>query len=259
MAERIYPSGKPTANGTPTTNGGAANPSFPATKAQLYGATRPTYRPQPHHRRSRRRCCCRFCYWFLLTVLFILLIIGLAGVVFYLIYRPHRPRFTVTSLKLSYLNLTSSSSTLDSKFDITVTARNPNKNIVFNYQPTSISVLSDGVDIGDGTIPAFEHGKKNTTMLEATVSSTKQAVDSDGAGKLKESMKSKSGLPLEVNLKTKVTAKMGKLKTPKIGIRVSCDGIKVVPPSGKKPATASTSDAKCKVDARFKIWKWTVG
>ncbi|XP_054784520.1 NDR1/HIN1-like protein 10 [Prosopis cineraria] len=259
MAERIYPSAKPASNGTVTTNGGAANPSFPATKAQLYGATRPTYRPQPHHRRSRCRCCCRFLYWFLLTLLVLLLIIGVAGVIFYLIYRPHRPSFTVTSLKLSYLNLTSSSSTLDSKLDISVTARNPNKNIAFIYQPTSISILSDGVDIGDGTIPSFEHGKKNTTVLKATVSSSKQTVDDEGAGKLKARMRSKSGLPLEVNLKTKVTAKMGSLKTPKVGIRVSCDGIRVSLPSGKKPATASTSNAKCKVDVRFKIWKWTLG
>lgn len=84
-------------------------------------------------------------------------------------------------------------------------------------------------------------------------------LDGNDAGKLKSSMKSKNGLPLKVNLDTKVKAKMGSLKTPEVGIRVVCDGIRVVPPTGKKPATASTSNAKCKVDVRFKIWKWTIG
>ncbi|KAI9082371.1 hypothetical protein K1719_035794 [Acacia pycnantha] len=69
-------------------------------------------------------------------------------------------------------------------------------------------------------------------MLKATASSMKQTVYIDSAGKL---------------------------KTPKIIIKVSCDGIKVVPPSGKKPTTTSTSNAKCKVDELdCEIWKWTV-
>ncbi|XP_027342387.1 NDR1/HIN1-like protein 13 [Abrus precatorius] len=254
MTDRVYPSAKPAASG----NGAAANPSFPATKAQLYGATRPTYRPQPHHRRrSRRRCCCTLFFWLILIILVLLLIIGVAGTVFYLLYRPHRPSFTVTSLKLSYLNLTSSS-TLSSKFDLNVTATNPNKKILFAYDPTSISILSGHVDIGDGTIPSFLHGKKNTTLLKASILSSGQALASDDASRLKSSMKSKSGLALNVNLETKVKAKMGSFKTPKVGIRVSCDGIKVTLPAGKKPATASTSNAKCQVDVRFKIWKWTV-
>ncbi|XP_047176641.1 NDR1/HIN1-like protein 13 [Vigna umbellata] len=250
MTDRVYPSAKPAA--------AAANPAFPATKAQLYGATRPTYRPQPHHRRrSKRGCCCTFCFWLILTVLVLLLLIGIAGTVFYLLYRPHRPTFTVTSLKLSYLNLTSSS-TLNSRFDVTVSATNPNKKILFAYDPTSISILSGDVDVGDGIVPAFLHGKKNTTLIKTSIVSTGSALQSDDASRLKSSMKNKNGLPLEVNLETKVKAKMGKLKTPKVGIRVSCDGIRVNLPSGKKPATASTSNAKCNVDVRFKIWKWTI-
>ncbi|KAG4380801.1 hypothetical protein AAZX31_15G023900 [Glycine max] len=254
MTDRVYPSAKPA-----VVNGGAANPSFPATKAQLYGATRPTYRPQPHHRRrSRRRCCCTFFFWLILTVLILLLLIGVAGTVFYLLYRPHHPTFTVTSLKLSYLNLTSSSNTLNSRFDITVSATNPNKKILFAYDPTSITILSGDIDVGDGTVPGFQHPKKNTTLIKASILSSGHALQSDEASRLKSSMKSKNGLPLKVNLETKVKAKMGNLKTPKVGIRVSCDGIRVTLPSGKKPATASTSNAKCDVDVRFKIWKWTI-
>ncbi|XP_057458001.1 NDR1/HIN1-like protein 6 [Lotus japonicus] len=256
MTDRVYPSAKTTAatNGTATTN-----PTFPATKAQLYGANRPAYRPQPLHRRTRRRCFCTFCFWLILIILILLLIIGGAGVAFYLLYRPHHPTFSVTSLKLSYLNLTSSS-TLSSKFDLTVAATNPNKkNIAFSYLPTSITILSGDVDVGDGTIPTFHHGKKNTTLLKSSISSSGHELDADAAKKLKASMKSKNGLPLKVKLDTKVKATMGKLKTPRVGIRVSCDGIRVTLPTGKKPATASTSNAKCNVDVRFKIWKWTVG
>ncbi|CAI8611980.1 unnamed protein product [Vicia faba] len=258
MTDRVYPAAKP----TPTTNGNGvttANPSFPATKAQLYGASRPTYRPQPHHRRTRRRCCCTFFFYLLLIILILLLLIGLTGTAFYLIYRPHRPTFTVTSLKLSYLNLTSSSS-LNSKFNVNITAKNPNKNIIFVYQPTSISILSNEIDVGHVTLPSFKHGKKNTTLLKASILNKGEPLESDAASELKKNMKSKNGLPLKVKLDTKVKAKLGKLKTPNVRIRVSCDGIRVHLPAGKKPVpvTASTSKVKCEVDVRFKIWKWTV-
>lgn len=258
MTDRVYPAAKPATNGNAVNGGATTNPSFPATKAQRYGATRPTYRPQAYNRRSRRGCCCRFCFWFILIVLILLLLIGIAGTVVYLLYRPHRPTFTVTSLKLSYFNLTSSS-TLNTKFDLNVTAKNPNKKIVFDYEPTSISIFSRDIDVGDGTIPAFEHGKKNTTLLRASILSSGLALESDAANRLKGSMKSKNGLPLKVELETKVKAAMGALKTPKVRIKVSCDGISVTPPAGKKPATAATSNVECDVDVRFKIWKWTIG
>ncbi|KAI4329151.1 hypothetical protein L6164_021445 [Bauhinia variegata] len=251
MTDRVHPTAKPAANG-------AANSTFPATKAQLYGAARPTYRPQPQHRRSRRGCCCTFCFWFILIILILLLLIGVAGVAVYLLYRPHRPSFTVTSLKLSYLNLTSSS-TLNSKFDLNITAQNPNKKIDFFYKPASISILSDDVDVGDGTVPAFEQGKRETTLLKSSILSSGQELDTDAASQLKANMKSKTGLPLTVRLDTKVKAKMGGLKTPNVRLRVSCEGISVTLPTGKKPATASISNGKCDVDVRFKLWKWTVG
>lgn len=108
-------------------------------------------------------------------------------------------------------------------------------------------------------MPGFEHGKKNTTVLKASILRSGVALESDDAARLKSSMKSKNGLALKVKLETKVKAKMGNLKTPKVRIRVACDGIRVTLPAGKKPATASTSNAKCDVDVRFKIWKWTVG
>ncbi|KAF3450605.1 hypothetical protein FNV43_RR06694 [Rhamnella rubrinervis] len=251
MTDRVYPSAKPAVNGAAK---GAANPAFPATKAQLYSNTRPAYRPQPNRRRRSRLCSC--CLWLTLVILLLLVFAAIAGAILYVLYRPQRPSFSVTSLKLSTLNLTSSSR-LNSRFDIIVTARNPNKKLVYMYNPMTLSIYSDDVDIGDGVIPSFVHGKKNTTVLKTKIASTAKELDSSAASSLRKGLKSKSGLPLKVRLDTKVKVKADGLKTPKVRVRVSCDGIRVTPPTGKTPATASTSNAKCKVDVRIKIWKWT--
>lgn len=76
--------------------------------------------------------------------------------------------------------------------------------------------------------------------------------------KLKSALKIKTGVPLKVRLDTKVRVKVGGVKTPRIGIRVTCDGIRVTVPAKGKSAVASTGKAKCKVETRIKIWRWTV-
>lgn len=261
MTDRVFSSAKPAA----AANGGAAtaNGSFPATKGQLYGgAARATYSPQPmkSRRRHRRGRCCRCCLWTTVALLVVLLLAAVAAAVFYVLYRPHRPAFAVTSLRVSYINI-SSSSTLSSKFDLAVSARNPNSKLVFVYSPTSVSVLSadGGVDLGDATIPSFVHGKKNTTVLKASIASNGRQLDSGDASALKSGLKSKSGLALKIRLDTKVRVKIGGLKTPRVGIRVTCGGIRATAPAaGKTAASASTASVKCKVDTRIRIWNWTL-
>ncbi|GMI77898.1 hypothetical protein like AT1G17620 [Hibiscus trionum] len=264
MTDRVYPSSKQPPNGTDaaktttTTTSAAANPSFPATKAQRYGAARPPYRPQT--KRHRRSCCCSCCLWTTVAILLLLLLLAIAGAIVYVLYRPHRPTFTVSSLKVSTLNITSSSK-LITNINLDVTAKNPNKKLVYTYDPITISLTTnDGIDVGDGSFSSFVHGTKNTTHLKAAITSSSNSQELDGAsaGKLKAALKSKSGLPLKIKLDTKVKAKMGALKTPKIAIRVVCEGIKVTAPTGKTATSASTSNAKCKVDLRLKIWKWTL-
>ncbi|XP_041018811.1 NDR1/HIN1-like protein 6 [Juglans microcarpa x Juglans regia] len=253
MTDRVYPSSKPATNGAAP----APNGTFPATKSQLYGATRPAYRPQPHHRRRHGRSCwCSCCLWLTLTFLFLILLVAIAGAIFYVVYRPHRPSFSVTSLKVSYLNVTSSS-TLNSRFDLSIGAKNPNKKLVYTYDPIAISILSNDIDIGEGTVPSFVHGKKNTTLLKSAITSSGRQLDSDSASTLKTDVKSKNSLSLKIELDTKVKAKMGGFNSPKIGIRVACDGIKATVPTGKTAVTGSTSNSKCEVDIRIKIWKWT--
>ncbi|XP_076881808.1 NDR1/HIN1-like protein 6 [Bidens hawaiensis] len=247
MAEKIYPAAKPTATAAPT-----PNPTFPATKAQLYNHSRPVYRPQPRRSRS---ICCSCCLWITFTIIILLLIAAAAGGVFYVLYRPHRPTFSVSSLHVSQFSLTASNK-LSTKFNFTITARNPNKKISFYYDPVTVSFDSNGVDVGDGTVPAFTTAKKNTTVLRTVVSVTGQRVDDNS--ELKSDLKSKKSVPLKIQLDTKVKAKVGVFKSKKVPIRVTCDGLKAAAPARKTAATVSTADAECKVDLRIKIWKWTV-
>ncbi|KAF2546158.1 hypothetical protein F2Q70_00020103 [Brassica cretica] len=254
--DRVYPASKPP--GAAAT----ANPTFPANKAQLYNANRPAYRQPASRRRTHSRgCCCRCCCWTTFVIILLILLAAAASAVVYLIYRPRQPSFTVSSLKVSSLNFTSANH-LTTAISLSVIAKNPNKNVGFNYDVTDITVYKtspgdDDVVIGKGSIPSFVHGKKNTTLLKSTIGSPPGDLDELSAGKLKGELKAKKAVAIKIVLDTKVKVKMGSVKSPKSGIRVTCEGIKVAAPTGKKATTAATSAAKCKVDLRIKIWKFT--
>lgn len=240
-------------NGPQSLNGAGGGPAFPATKAQMYGATRPAYRPQPPKPRRRRGGCCSCCLWLTLILLALVFLAAIAGGIFYVIYRPQRPSFSVSALRLSALNVTAANA-LTSRLDVSVTARNPNRKLVYIYDPISIAVSTGGVGIGDGSFPAFVHEARNTTLLKASVTTSGQRLDSSTASDLKK----KTSLPLQIQLETRAGVKVGSLKTKKIRVRVSCDGVNVSVPKGKSTPAASSSDATCKVKLRIKIWKWYI-
>ncbi|XP_023548119.1 chaperonin CPN60-like 2, mitochondrial [Cucurbita pepo subsp. pepo] len=266
MADRVHPnaagkkaSANANSNSDDNINPTANAPPFPSTKSQLYGASRPTFRPQPHNR--RRSTCCSICIWLTAIIVTVIVLIAVASTVVYLIYRPHRPSFSVTALKIDSFKFTPNSQ-LNSKFDLNLAATNPNKKVKFIYSPISVAISSNGVDLGDGSFPEFVHEKRNITAMKVTAISSGGEIEGEPVDSLKAAIKSKAGLPLEIKVETKVKVKMGWLKMPKVGLRVLCDGITAgVPMAKKKTAVAAAVDnAECKepkaegVSLSLSIW-----
>ncbi|PWA65148.1 Late embryogenesis abundant protein, LEA-14 [Artemisia annua] len=82
---------------------------------------------------------------------------------------------------------------------------------------------------------------------------------SETVNKIKADLKTKSGLKLKIVLDSEVRVKVESVKSKKVGIRVNCEGIHSLVPKGKNGTwvAANVSAAKCKIDLRVKIWKWT--
>ncbi|XP_059644286.1 NDR1/HIN1-like protein 6 [Cornus florida] len=271
MTDRVHSSAKP--NGAApaartATNGATNPPPFPATKSQLYNPTRPPYRPQPNYRRrsQRRRVSCGRCFclcffWSLILLTALLLVAAISGAAVYVLYRPQRPTFTVSALRIGRFNLSTSSDDithLTTLLNLTLSTKNPNKKLTFLYDPLTITTISNQVLIGNGSFPSFTSGPSNITFIRSSLSSVSQVLDAESVKSLRSDLKkTSSGLPLKIVMDTMVVVKMEGLKSKKVGIRVSCEGIHGQPPKGKSPSVASTSNAKCKVDLRIQIWKWS--
>ncbi|KAL5076152.1 hypothetical protein RYX36_015136 [Vicia faba] len=82
--------------------------------------------------KKKRSCCCRFlcCTFTILLVLIIAISITIGTL--YLVFRPKLPKYSVDRLRISQFNL-SDNNNLFVTFDVTVTARNPNKKIGIYY------------------------------------------------------------------------------------------------------------------------------
>ncbi|KAG8052831.1 hypothetical protein GUJ93_ZPchr0001g29343 [Zizania palustris] len=280
---------------------GKPNPQPPAAVAgngaggppKMY--QRPIYRPQAPGNKRRRggggrscrfSCCCCF-FYAVLVVLLLAFVAAVAGGAFYLLYHPHRPAFTLSVARVNKLSLSSSATapTLTDSIDVTLTAKNPNKKLVYLYDDFAVTAATsaNAVPLGEGSVPGFVHEAGNITVIKATVSASALGVDPTTAS---SDIKKSGDISITLDLETKAGVKVGGLKTKKIGIQVHCDGIKVAapapppPPAKKKkgvklsvadaPAPASVDDTAipsppaattvarvCQVRIRVKIWKWT--
>ncbi|XP_076886108.1 NDR1/HIN1-like protein 1 [Bidens hawaiensis] len=234
------------------------NPKFPPTKSQL----RPLYHPQAlrtHRNRNHNRSrCCSCCLWLTFLLILILTIAAAACGVFYVMYSPHPPSFTVSSIKVSRFDITSGTSDneINTRFNFTLTARNPNDDVTFLFDSVSVKAVSKEVEIGDGRMPAFVLDEKNVTWLRAVVVGNGRVVDDDSEVKL--DLKKKRLVMVSVEFDTKVKLKIGRMETKKVKIRVVCKGIRFAPHGGKGVVAADTSDVKCDVDVRTKISRWTI-
>ncbi|GAB4842531.1 hypothetical protein Ancab_012505 [Ancistrocladus abbreviatus] len=247
-----------TRTSTPTTTN---RPKFPPSKSQQYSATRPIFRPQSttpskprsSPRRQHRSCCCKCILCSALVLLILLVLAGVTAAIFYAVYHPQSPTFIVSSLIISHFNLTSTD--LTSNFNLTVSTRNKNQKITFYYNPIRVSIFSGGIDIGDGVFPSFVHKAKNSTTLSAVISSDGGSTIAGGdLATLKSEIDNNNGLELKIEMETKAKFNIGKVKTRKFGIRVSCNGIKAAASNGKLTGSVNTTGAKCKGKWKIKIW-----
>ncbi|GKB18121.1 NDR1/HIN1-like protein 6 [Tanacetum coccineum] len=271
MTERVYPSSKSTPTTTTTTkppNTSTTRLPPPPSKTPLpTTTTRHPYRPNPTttRRRTRRRSCFCLCYfWTTLIIILLLLITTIAGCIFYLLYHPKQPSFSITSLKLIHFNLTTTNDDMTrvtSKFNLTLSTKNPNKKITFSYDPFTIKCFLENTQLADGKFSTpFVSSPNNITIVKSTLTSNLLLLESETVNKIKADLKTKSGLKLKIVLDSDVRVKVESVKSKKVGIRVKCDGIHSLAPKGGKNATwvaANVSAAKCKIDLRVKIWKWT--
>ncbi|KAI4306325.1 hypothetical protein L6164_029612 [Bauhinia variegata] len=170
---------------------------------------------------KKRSCCCKFLCWTISLLLILIVAIGITIGILYLVFRPKIPKYSVDSLQITEFNLNGTDN-LSATFNVTITARNPNKKIGIYYVGGShISAWYEDTKLCEGSLPKFYQGHRNTTVLNLPLSG--QTQNATGLfNRLQQQQNETGSVPLNLKAKQPVRIKLGKLKLFKIKFRVRC-------------------------------------
>ncbi|KAL5709200.1 hypothetical protein ACHQM5_019915 [Ranunculus cassubicifolius] len=188
---------------------------------------------------------CRLLGCILNLICTILLLVIIAAVAIYVIYRPNYLKFHVVNASLTEFKLTNDSNNLVHNLKIDVAARNPNKKIGVYYDHIEAVVLYGGEEFDRVILDGFHQGSKNTTLIKPVFqgNGTVRLGGSDIKQFNKESNDGAFNIDLRMFLR--VRFKVGILKTFTFKPKVKCD-VKV-PLTANGAAVDAFAVKKCEV------------
>ena len=176
--------------------------------------------PLPPPKR-RRGCCCRFLCCTVITIVVLVILAAATLGALYLAFQPKAPQYSVDRLSVSQFQV-DQTLTATARFDVTVTAANPNARIgIFYERGSSLSVWYETHRLAQGTLPAFYQGHRNTTVLGVVMAGQAQ-LGSAVITALQDAQQT-GAVPLVFRADVPVRVKLGSLKLWKVTSRVRCD------------------------------------
>lgn len=176
--------------------------------------------PPPIH---KKRSCCRRCLcWTVCLLVLQVVVIAITGGIIYLVFRPKLPKYSVDQLQITQFNVSTDQTSLYATFDVSITARNPNKKIGIYYEGGSrLSVWYTRTKLCEGALPKFYQGHRNTTQLLVQLTGQNQDASSLLAA-LQQQQQQTGNVPLTLRVRQPVKIKLGSFKLPKIFFVVRC-------------------------------------
>ncbi|KAK7290305.1 hypothetical protein RIF29_04623 [Crotalaria pallida] len=196
---------------------------------------------------KKRSCCCKFFCWIFSILLILIVAIAITAGVLYLVFRPKLPKYSVDKLGITQFNTTGNNS-LSVTFNVTITARNPNKKIGLYYVGGShITSWYEDTQLCEGSLPKFYQGHRNTTVLNLPM--TGQTQDASGLlNAIQQQQQETGNIPINIKVKQPVRIKLGKLKLFKMNFRVRC---KLVVDNLSASEDIKISSSSCKFKFRL--------
>ncbi|XP_038905332.1 NDR1/HIN1-like protein 3 [Benincasa hispida] len=203
------------------------------------------HRPDHHH--SHRGCSCGGgCFiTFLKILITIVVIVGLAVLILWLIFRPNKVKFQVTDAKLTQFNLTDNQ--LHYNLALNVTVRNPNRRIGVYYDTIEVAAVYKDQRLQTQWLPPFYQGYKTTAVI-TSVFSGQQLLLLAGQGLTEFNAETLAGVyEMNVWLNLRIRLKFGAVRIGKFKPKVNCE-FKVPLTSDGGSVTSVFQSTGCDID-----------
>ncbi|KAK9714270.1 hypothetical protein RND81_06G083200 [Saponaria officinalis] len=240
---KIYPTSivvdKPT---TPTM------PLVPKTNLtmQQSQASQAQARALPGLTKTRSGCCCRAICCVLCLLLVLVVVVGVLTLVFYLVFHPKVPDYSIDRLRITDFRLNVDLS-LYAKFNVRVTAKNPNKKIGIYYEKGGkMSVWYEKTQLCRGAFPGFYQGPLNTTRVEVSLSGQNQYGTTLMAAL--QQQQQTGNVPLDLKVDQPVAIRVRNMKLGKVRFLVHC---KLTVDSLSSNNLISIKASSCKISVKL--------
>nr|GLL21150.1 protein YLS9-like [Ipomoea trifida] len=181
----------------------------------------PSTQPWQPQKGRRRSCCCKFMCWTVSVIVVLFIIIAACAGILYLVFQPKIPKYSVDNLRISDLRVNPLDMSLYAKFNVRITAQNPNKKIGIYYERGSrLSVWYKTTKLCQGSLPKLYQGHQNTTVLGVALSGQSQ-YGNTLLSALQEAQQT-GRVPLDLKIDVPVRIKVGRLKLMKVRILGDC-------------------------------------
>lgn len=172
------------------------------------------------NRSACRRCCC---YSLAALVVLVTLAVVLVGI-FFLVFRPHKPTFSVSEVSVDGVNLTSSESPVSPLITIKLRAKDVNEKlgVIYVGGGSAAEIFYDGIKLGEGEFTAFDQPAGNVTMTVTTLTGSRIKLSSSMREDLEESEK-KGIVPFDLRIKAPFKFKVSSAVTMwRMAVTVDC-------------------------------------
>ncbi|CAM8959504.1 unnamed protein product [Rhodiola kirilowii] len=184
----------------------------------------PSIPPTTYHRRRHtkgRSCLCSlFCFLFKI-ILALVILVGLAILIFWLIFRPTPLNFQVTEAALTEFAI--ANITLKYNLAVSLTARNPNSRVGVHYDRMEANAYYDDQRFSSVTLNDFDQGHKNTSVFKLVFKGQKVVVFGESESSEFDEEKLTGVYPIDLRVYLRLKLRFGKLTTKTMKSKIACD------------------------------------
>ncbi|KAM7527567.1 hypothetical protein LguiB_030977 [Lonicera macranthoides] len=174
----------------------------------------------------KKSICNKCCAWGSLAVCIVLLLILLAGVIFFAFLQGNLPEIRIQRLDVRRLNVsnTKSSTLLTAIFELRMNATNKNSKIGLSYSKLIVDVVSEDVSVGRTEVPPFYQQPHSMHVFKVTTGVSKSQVTWYDAKDLKDNSK-RHLMVIDAVFKGKLTFVINGNKVNTFPFKVACQDI----------------------------------
>lgn len=159
-----------------------------------------------------------------ISVLGLIILVGLAILVFWLTVRPAPLEFSVDDARIHGFNLTANE--LNATFNLTLRAGNPNRRVRVYYDLVNITVWYSDEMVAFSQVAPFYQGHRSVTIIEVDPVAKSVPLLAMVVGNLKHD-RTAGDVELEVRVKARIRFKVGLAKTKHYTMRAYCSPVVV--------------------------------